>query len=294
MHLLHRGLACPDHSGYYPRSGVKYLRNGSGLAAGIRPQESILFVQSHVPEVTELHVLLSMVTMLGKLTDLPTFKEKVREQAHNINYGLVGYPVLMAADILLYKATAVPVGLDQAPHLEFTREIVRSFNFRYKTSALLEPQMKITETPIVLGIDGVHKMSKSLNNDIELAATSEETAARVMQMVTDPARLRRNDPGNPDVCNVFSMHKYFSGPDEIQLVNMECRKAGIGCVDCKKILAKNINAHLIPFRQKRAEIKQNPQVVWEILYQGAVKARIIAAQTMEEVRTAVGLPERKK
>jgi tryptophanyl-tRNA synthetase len=264
------------------------------LAAGIRPQESILFVQSHVPEVTELHVLLSMVTMLGKLTDLPTFKEKVREQAHNINYGLVGYPVLMAADILLYKATAVPVGLDQAPHLEFTREIVRSFNFRYKTSALLEPQMKITETPIVLGIDGVHKMSKSLNNDIELAATSEETAARVMQMVTDPARLRRNDPGNPDVCNVFSMHKYFSGPDEIQLVNMECRKAGIGCVDCKKILAKNINAHLIPFRQKRAEINQNPQVVWEILYQGAVKARIIAAQTMEEVRTAVGLPERKK
>jgi tryptophanyl-tRNA synthetase len=264
------------------------------LAAGIRPQESILFVQSHVPEVTELHVLLSMVTMLGKLTDLPTFKEKVREQAHNINYGLVGYPVLMAADILLYKATAVPVGLDQAPHLEFTREIVRSFNFRYKTSALLEPQMKITETPIVLGIDGVHKMSKSLNNDIELAATSEETAARVMQMVTDPARLRRNDPGNPDVCNVFSMHKYYSGPDEIQLVNMECRKAGIGCVDCKKILAKNINAHLIPFRQKRAEINQNPQVVWEILYQGAVKARIIAAQTMEEVRTAVGLPERKK
>jgi tryptophanyl-tRNA synthetase len=264
------------------------------LAAGIRPQESILFVQSHVPEVTELHVLLSMVTMLGKLTDLPTFKEKVREQAHNINYGLVGYPVLMAADILLYKATAVPVGLDQAPHLEFTREIVRSFNFRYKTSALLEPQMKITETPIVLGIDGVHKMSKSLNNDIELAATSEETAARVMQMVTDPARLRRNDPGNPDVCNVFSMHKYFSGPDEIQLVNMECRKAGIGCVDCKKILAKNINAHLIPFRQKRAEINQNPQAVWEILYQGAEKARIIAAQTMEEVRTAVGLPERKK
>jgi tryptophanyl-tRNA synthetase len=113
-------------------------------------------------------------------------------------------------------------------------------------------------------------------------------------MVTDPARLRRNDPGNPDVCNVFSMHKFFSGPDEIQMVNMECRKAGIGCVDCKKILAKNINAHLIPFRQKRAEINQNPQVVWEILYQGAVKARIIAAQTMEEVRTAVGLPERKK
>ena len=264
------------------------------LAAGIRPQESILFIQSHVPEVTELHVLLSMVTMLGKLTDLPTFKEKAREQPHNINYGLVGYPVLMAADILLYKATAVPVGLDQAPHLEFTREIVRSFNFRYKTSVLLEPQMKVTEAPVVLGIDGVHKMSKSLNNDIELAATPEETTARVMQMVTDPARLRRSDPGNPDVCNVFSMHKFFSSPEEIQMINTECRKAGIGCVDCKKILAKNINAHLAPFRQKRAEINQNPQVVWDILYQGAEKARSIAVQTMQDVRAAVGLPERKK
>jgi len=264
------------------------------LAAGIRPQESILFIQSQVPEVTELHILLSMVTMLGKLTDLPTFKEKAREQPHNINYGLVGYPVLMAADILLYKATAVPVGLDQAPHLEFTREIVRSFNFRYKTSVLIEPQMKITEVPVVLGIDGIHKMSKSLNNDIELAAAPEETSARVMQMVTDPARLRRSDPGNPDVCNVFSMHKFFSSPEEIQMVNTECRKAGIGCVDCKKILAKNINAHLAPFRQKRAEINQNPQAVWEILYQGAEKAHAIAAQTMVEVRAAVGLPERKK
>ena len=264
------------------------------LAAGIRPQESILFIQSHVPEVTELHLLLSMVTMLGKLTDLPTFKEKVREQPQNVNYGLVGYPVLMAADILLYKATAVPVGLDQAPHLEFTREIVRSFNFRYKTSVLLEPQMKVTETPIVFGIDGVHKMSKSLNNDIELAATLEATAVRVMQMVTDPARLRRSDPGNPDVCNVFAMHKFFSSPEEIQMVNTECRKAGIGCVDCKKILAKNINAHLAPFRQKRAEINQNPQAVWDILYQGAEKAHSIASQTMEEVRAAVGLPERKK
>jgi tryptophanyl-tRNA synthetase len=206
----------------------------------------------------------------------------------------LGYPVLMAADILLYKATAVPVGLDQAPHLEFTREIVRSFNFRFKTSVLLEPQMKITETPIVLGIDGVHKMSKSLNNDVELAATPEETAVRVMQMVTDPARLRRSDPGNPDVCNVFSMHKFFSSPEEIQMVNAECRKAGIGCVDCKKMLAKNINTHLAPFRQKRAEINQNPAAVWDILYEGAKKARSIAAQTMEEVRQAVGLPERKK
>ncbi len=263
------------------------------LAAGIQPEESILFIQSHVPEVTELHTILSMVTMLGKLTDLPTFKEKAREQPHNINYGLVGYPVLMAADILLYKASIVPVGLDQAPHLEFTREIVRSFNHRYQTSVLIEPQMKITEAPVVLGIDGERKMSKSLNNDIELAASPEETRERVMQMKTDPARLRRSDPGNPDVCNVFSMHKFFSSKDEIDMVNRECRKAGIGCVDCKQLLAKNINAHLEPFRQKRAEISRNPQAVWDILYRGAGRARAIAQQTMNEVRAAIGLPERK-
>jgi len=152
------------------------------LAAGIRPDESIIFVQSHVPQVTELHLILSMVTPMGKLTDLPTFKEKVRQQPHNVNYGLVGYPVLMAADILLYKASVVPVGVDQAPHLEFSREIVRSFNYRYKTDVLIEPQMKATEFPKVLGLDGVHKMSKSLDNHIEIAASPEETLERVMKM----------------------------------------------------------------------------------------------------------------
>jgi tryptophanyl-tRNA synthetase len=182
------------------------------LAAGIRPQETIMFIQSHVPHVTELHLLLSMVAPLGKLTDLPTFKEKVRQQPNNVNYGLVGYPVLMAADIILYKANIVPVGIDQAPHIEFTREMARSFNFRYNTNVLVEPQMKNTVVPKVMGIDGQEKMSKSLNNHIELAATAEETQQRVMQMVTDPQRLRRSDPGNPDVCNVFSMHKIVSLP----------------------------------------------------------------------------------
>jgi tryptophanyl-tRNA synthetase len=264
------------------------------LAAGIRPEESIIFVQSHVPEVTELHTILSMVTPLGKLTDLPTFKEKAREQPHNINYGLVGYPVLMSADILLYKANIVPVGLDQAPHVEFTREIVRSFNYRYHTNVLIEPQMKVTEVPRVLGIDGVQKMSKSLNNDIELAATPEETTTRVMQMVTDPARIRRQDPGNPDICNVFSMHKFFSSAEEIQMVNIECRRAGIGCVDCKKLLAKNINTHLQPFRQKRADFAKTPTNVYDVLYEGASRARKIARQTMQEVRSAVGLIESKE
>ena len=179
------------------------------LAAGMDPEKSIIFIQSQVRQVTELHTLLSMVTPLGKLTDLPTFKEKAREHPHNINYGLVGYPVLMSADIALYKADTVPVGIDQAPHIEFTRETVRSFNFHFNTNILVEPQMKVTEYPKILCIDGVQKMGKSLNNEIEIAATPEETRKRVMQMVTDPNRQRRSDPGNPDVCNVYSLHKIF-------------------------------------------------------------------------------------
>jgi len=261
------------------------------LAAGIRPAESIVFVQSHVPQVTELHTLLSMVTPLGKLTDLPTFKDKVREQPHNVNYGLLGYPVLMAADIVLYKTDLVPVGVDQAPHLEFTREIVRSFNYRYNTTALLEPQMKNTEIPKVLGIDGAQKMGKSLNNHIEISATPEETRQRVMQMVTDPARIKRTDPGNPDVCNVFTMHKIFSPPSDVEMINVECRRAGIGCVDCKKRLAEGMNRNLEPFRTRRAEIAQNPNTVWDVLHDGANRARAIAEKTMEAVRDAVQLPK---
>jgi len=260
------------------------------LAAGIDPEKSIIFIQSQVPEVTELHTIFSMVTPLGKLTDLPTFKEKARQHPHNINYGLVGYPVLMSADIALYKADTVPVGIDQAPHIEFTREVVRSFNFRYNTNVLVEPQMKATEFPKVLGIDGQSKMSKSLNNHVELAATPEETSKLVMQMVTDPQRMRRKDPGNPDVCNVFTLHKTFSTQEQVQTINLECRRAGIGCVDCKKILAANLNDHLADFRQRRAELDLNPDIVWDILHDGKDRAKTIAAQTMAEVREAVGLP----
>jgi tryptophanyl-tRNA synthetase len=259
------------------------------LAAGIRPAESIMFIQSHVRQVNELNTILSMVSPLGKLTDLPTFKEKAREQPHNINYGLVGYPVLMTADIALYKADTVPVGVDQAPHIEFARETVRSFNYRFKTQVLIEPKMKATEFPKVIGTDGVQKMSKSLNNHIELAASSEETEKRVLTMVTDPARIRRTDPGNPDVCNVFSFHKMFSSPEEIAMVNNECRRAGIGCVDCKKLMAKNLNESLVPFRAARHGFARKPDEVWDILKDGAARAGIIAEKTMEEVRTAVGL-----
>ena len=260
------------------------------LAAGIRPKESILFVQSHVPEVMELHTYLSMVTPLGKLTDLPTFKEKVRQQPDNVNYGLVGYPVLMTADIVLYKTDVVPVGLDQAPHIEFAREIVRSFNYRYNTKVLIEPQVKHTEVLKVLGIDGKDKMGKSLNNHIELASTPEETAARVKEMVTDPARIKRSDPGNPDVGNVFSMHKILSPQSDVDMVNTECRRAGIGCVECKALYAKNLNKHLEPFRAKRAELASKTEYVNDVLTDGAKRARAIAAKTMGEVREAMQLP----
>ncbi|MBP6086642.1 MAG: tryptophan--tRNA ligase [Pelolinea sp.] len=259
------------------------------LAAGIDPQKSIVFIQSNVPEVTELHTILSMVTPLGKLTDLPTFKEKVRENPNNVNYGLVGYPVLMAADILLYKANIVPVGVDQAPHIEFAREVVRSFNYRYKTNVLIEPEIKVTEIPKVLGIDGVNKMSKSLNNHIEIAATADETLERVMKMVTDPARVYRSDPGNPDICNVFTLHKIFSAPEYVAYVDKECRRAGIGCVEDKRALAKSINETLAPLRERRAELAKHPDDIFDVLREGSRRAHVIAEQTMAEVREAVGL-----
>jgi tryptophanyl-tRNA synthetase len=258
------------------------------LAAGIDPKESIIFVQSHVQEVMELHAILSMVTPLGKLTALPTFKEKVRDNPDNVNYGLVGYPVLMSADILLYKADTVPVGTDQIPHLEFAREVVRSFNHRYQTDILIEPQAKITEIPKVLGIDGERKMSKSLNNQIELAATPEETEKRIMQMVTDPQRIKRTDPGDPDVCNVFSLHKVFSPQEEWEKINEDCREADIGCVDCKRKLADNLNKHLVPFREKRADLEKDPGYVKDVLFEGAEQAREIAGETMDQVRSAIG------
>jgi tryptophanyl-tRNA synthetase len=260
------------------------------LAIGIRPEETILFIQSHVPQVTELHLLLSMVSPLGKLTDLPTFKEKVRQNPNNVNYGLVGYPVLMSADILLYKSDLVPVGIDQAPHLEFARETVRSFNYRYNTNVLIEPQMKAAEVQKVIGIDGKEKMGKSLNNDIELAASPEKTRQRVMQMVTDPQRIKRTDPGNPDVCNVFTLHRVFTRPEDVEMINVECRRAGIGCVDCKKRFAESLNKDLEPFRSRRAEIAAQPGLVPAVLADGADRARAIASKTILEVREAVQLP----
>ncbi len=238
----------------------------------------------------ELATLLGMVTPLGWLTRLPTFKDKVREQPDNVNYGLVGYPILMAADILLYKADTVPVGDDQAPHLEFTREIVRRFNARYG-EVLIEPQMKLTEAPRILGLDGSAKMSKSLNNSIELSDSPEEITRKVMSAVTDPARQYRTDPGNPDVCNIFSLHKLVSSdPAAIAQIDQDCRNAAIGCVEHKRMFAEELTAFLTPFREIREEYASRPDVIWDILRDGAERARVIAVQTMEEVREAVKLP----
>ena len=196
----------------------------------------------------------------------------------------------MTADIALYKADVVPLAIDQAPHLEFAREIVRTFNYRYNTNVLIEPAMKNTEIPKVVGIDGKDKMSKSLDNHIEIAATPEQTQKRVMQMKTDPQRLRRDDPGNPDICNVFTLHKTFSSAEEVAEINVECRRAGIGCVDCKKLFAKNLNAHLEPFRERRAALEAKPDYVTDVLAEGAERAQAIARVTIAEVKDAVGLP----
>ncbi|HSR32523.1 MAG TPA: tryptophan--tRNA ligase [Anaerolineae bacterium] len=258
------------------------------LAAGMRPEETMIFVQSHVPQVTELHTILSMVTPLGWLTRLPTFKEKVRQNPDNVNYGLVGYPVLMAADIVLYKANTVPVGVDQAPHLEFTREIVRRFNHHFG-EVLVEPQAKHTEFTKVLGIDGVSKMGKSLDNHIEIAAQPDEIWQRVQMMVTDPARRYRHDPGHPEVCNVFTLHGFFSA-DEVDQIEADCRAANIGCVDCKKKFARNLSDHFAPFRQRRAEFSADPGYVWDVLADGARRAGAIASEVLAEVKESVGLP----
>ncbi len=260
------------------------------LAAGVDPERSIVFVQSHVPEVLALHSLLSMSTPLGWLLRVPTFKDRVRqmgESEENVSYGLVGYPVLQTADILLYKADTVPVGADQVPHLELGREIARRFNRLYGDT-FPEPQAKLTESPTILGLDGVNKMSKSLDNQIELAATENETAKRVMTAVTDPQRARRTDPGRPWVCNVYSLHKLFN-PDKQEEIYQRCTTAGIGCVDCKQTLAEGINRHMAAFRERRRELEVRPGYVAEVLAAGAERARTIARQTMAEVYQRVGL-----
>ncbi len=262
------------------------------LAAGIDPNRSIIFAQSHVPEVLTLHTLLSMVTPLGWLMRVPTFKDKVRQMQETeeaVSYGLVGYPVLMTADIILYKADTVPVGQDQLPHLELAREIVRRFNNLFGPT-FPEPKARMTDAPLIVGLDGREKMSKSLDNHIELASSPEETTKRVLTAFTDPQRERRSDPGRPWVCNIYSLHKYFN-PDKLDYVYKECTTAGIGCVDCKRLLAEGINGYLSEFRERRQELASKPNYVREVLGDGASRARAIAQETIAEVLERMGLRE---
>ena len=257
------------------------------MAAGIDPAKATLFIQSHLPEHAELHLLLSMITPLSWLERNPTYKEQLREQATRDlhTYGFLGYPVLQAADILMYDASLVPVGIDQVPHLELTREIARRFNFLYGETFTV-PEAFLTETPKLMGTD-TRKMSKTYGNAILLSDTAEEAWEKVRPMVTDPARVRRNDPGNPEICNVFAYHKIFSDEETIGKVEVGCRTAGIGCIECKKWMFERMEAVLAPIRARRKEIVEDGTSVREILEEGTERARETAAAKMRAVREAV-------
>jgi tryptophanyl-tRNA synthetase len=259
------------------------------LAAGLDPKKATLFVQSRLPEHAELHLLFSMVTPLGWLERVPSYKE----QLDNIKdrdlhtYGFLGYPVLQAADILMYKADAVPVGEDQVAHVELTREIGRRFNNCYRP-LFPEPQAVLTPTPRLPGTDG-RKMSKSYNNAVFLSDPPEVVDGKLKTMITDPARKRRSDPGDPDKCPVFDLHKVFSSREIIDRVNRECRTAEIGCIACKKLASGWINDRLAPIRERRQPYEENPKLVWDVLEDGTGRARKVAQATMAEVRAAVKL-----
>ena len=257
------------------------------LAAGLDPKKSTIFVQSMVKEHAELHLLLSMVTPLPWLERVPTFEDQQAQiEDKDLNtYGFLGYPLLQTADIIVYRANHVPVGEDQASHLELSREIVRRFNNFYG-DVFPEPQPLFTATPKVPGLDG-RKMSKSYGNTIGLTASADEIRALVMTMFTDPNRIRRKDPGNPDICNLFQFHKLFSDDATIARVDHECRTAQIGCVDDKKLLAEIIIEKLRPVRARREEIDRDPGIVWNVLRDGNERARERAAETLTLVRRAM-------
>ena len=258
------------------------------LASGLDPEKCVIFLQSHVPQHAELHLALSMVTPLGWLQRCPTYKEQILNiQNKDLStYAFLGYPVLMAADILLYKAGIVPVGEDQSAHLEISREMARRFNSFYG-EILPEPQIMLTPTPKVPGTDG-RKMSKSYGNSINIADTSEEIWEKLRPMITDPARERRTDPGDPDKCPVWDIHKVFNNSEEEKAeITIGCRTAGIGCVDCKKKLRTHVDRVMSPIREKRTFFEKNPSLLQDILREGAVKAKKVAQQTIDEVITAI-------
>ena len=259
------------------------------LAAGLDPEKSTIFVQSHVPEHAELHLLLSMIVPLSWLERVPTYKEQQEQitQRDLATYGFLGYPVLQTADILIYRASVVPVGEDQLAHLELCREIARRFNSLYG-AVFPEPQALTTRTPRLPGTDG-RKMSKSYGNAINLSDDPETLRKKILTMVTDPARRRRSDPGNPEVCPVFDFHKAWSDEATRATVDRECRRAGIGCVDCKTMLLERLEPELRPFQERRRELLSHPDRARAVLAAGAERAREEARLTMTRVRAAMGL-----
>jgi tryptophanyl-tRNA synthetase len=261
------------------------------LAAGLDPEKSDIFIQSWVPEHAELHLLLSMVTPLGWLERVPSFKDMQQQMPdRDLNmYGFLGYPLLQAADILIYRADLVPVGEDQLSHLEFARELVRRFHFLVgREDIFVEPQPMLTEAARVPGLDG-RKMSKSFDNAIFMADDDETIRQKMMQTITDPARQRRQDPGNPEVCNIFAYHKLFTDPSQVKEIAHQCRTASIGCVDCKKSCIANAQAFWAPIREKRAAWDGREAELLEIAREGSRRARAVAKTTMEKVREVFGL-----
>ncbi len=259
------------------------------LAAGLDPERAVIFVQSSVPLHAELSLLLGMVTPLGWLERVPSYKEILREleQRDIHTYGFLGYPVLQSADILLYRASAVPVGQDQVPHVEMTREVARRFNGLYGP-VLTEPDALLTESKVLPGLDG-RKMSKSYGNTISLGESNQETVAKIRSMVTDPARVRRHDPGHPEICPVFGLHRVFSADSRVSNIETGCRAGTLGCVDCKAELASTLTAVLEPIRSARQSWVDHPERVDEILEQGARRAQEAGRHTMEAVRDAMHL-----
>jgi tryptophanyl-tRNA synthetase len=246
-----------------------------------------MFIQSKVPEHAELYLLLSMITPVPWLERNPTYKDQIVQLQNKdlSTFGFLGYPVLQASDIIMYKANGVPVGVDQVPHVEITREIARRFNHLY-SPVFPEPEAVLTQTPKILGLDR-RKMSKSYNNAIYLSEDADTIRTKAMQMVTDPQRARRSDPGNPDVCNVFEFHKLYSDAQLFEQINADCRTAKIGCVECKKRMAENLVAAMAPIGEKRRYYEQHPDMVTDIMNEGSRKARDIAKQTMQEVHSAI-------
>ena len=258
------------------------------VACGLTPDRCTVFVQSHVHEHTELAWIFNSVTPIGELERMTQFKEKGRQHRDNLNLGLLAYPVLQAADILIYKANFVPVGEDQVQHVELCREIARKFNARYG-DVFPEPKVLLSSAPRILGLDGQSKMSKSMNNYIGLLEPSEAIWEKLRTAATCEHRQRRSDPGHPEHCNIFTMHQAFSKPDQIAFVDHNCRTAGFGCIECKKILFENIMKELEPIQRRVREMNEKPETIVDVLRAGALRCRSIVEKVMDEVREKIGI-----